>query len=125
MSDKVRVDKGLWAVRAYKTRTASNDACGAGRVRVNGDPAKAATKLSPGDRVSFRAAGRTRELEVVQLLEKRVGAQLAAEAFIDHSPPVAPRNDPTVATPETARRDRGTGRPTKRDRRRIDQLRRG
>jgi ribosome-associated heat shock protein Hsp15 len=126
---RVRVDKWLWAVRVYKTRTAANEACSSGRVRVNDEPAKPATKVGVGDEVRARVHGDTRVLEVVALHEKRVGAPIAAESYIDRSPPPAPR-DPSTATgvldlPDPGRRDRGTGRPTKRDRRDIDRLRRG
>ena len=128
--DTVRVDKWLWAVRVFKTRTASNDACASGKVRVNNVQAKAATQLRPGDRVQVRVHGDTRQLEVVELLEKRVGSLIAAEAFIDHSPPpvtTSPTADPTFpfTAGDTSRRERGAGRPTKRDRRDIDRLRRG
>lgn len=88
---------------------------------VNGSPAKAATKVHVGDRVTARVAQRDRDLEVVQLLEKRVGAAAAADAVVDHSPPPPPRE--LVAPPLT--RDPGTGRPTKRDRRAIDKIQRG
>lgn len=120
MAERVRVDKWLWAVRAYKTRTAATDACAAGRVLVDGEPAKPATKIGVGARVEARRRERTIVYEVVQVLEKRVSAALAAEAVVDHSPPVV-RHDPAEAA--AGRRDRGAGRPTKRERREIDRLR--
>jgi ribosome-associated heat shock protein Hsp15 len=119
--DGVRVDRWLWAVRLYKTRSAASTACSGGHVSVNGVPAKAATKVHVGDRVTARVAQRDRDLEVVQLLEKRVGAPAAAEAVVDHSPPPPPRE---LSAPPLAR-DPGTGRPTKRDRRAIDKMQRG
>lgn len=123
MTAKIRVDKWLWAVRLHKTRTAANEACASGRVRVNDEVAKAATKVTPGDRVSVRQRGETRIVEVRALHEKRVGAPIAADAYIDHTPPrPAPSGEMPVA--EAARRERGAGRPTKRDRRQIDRLRR-
>jgi ribosome-associated heat shock protein Hsp15 len=114
-----RVDRWLWAVRVFKTRTESTDACRGGHVRVNGTPAKAASVVRAGDRVAVRAHGRDRDLEVVRVLDKRVGAALAAEAMVDHTPE-APESAPggPIFT-----RDRGTGRPTKRDRRDLDRLR--
>lgn len=121
----VRVDKWLWAVRAFKTRTQANDACASGRVRVNGDLAKPATKVSVGDRVEARRRERTIVYEVVQELTKRVSATLAAEAVVDHSPPPPdrPAMHGDVVELVQARRDRGSGRPTKRDRRDIERLR--
>lgn len=117
--DEVRVDAWLWAVRLYKTRSAATAACRGGHVTVNGIAAKPATKVHGGDRVEARVAQRNRILEVAQLIDKRVGAPAAAEAAIDHSPP-APETEP--AQPSLTR-DRGAGRPTKRDRRAIDRFR--
>jgi len=104
----------------YKTRSAASAACSGGHVAVDGSPAKPATKVTVGTRVEVRVAQRDRTLEVVELLDKRVGAPLAAKAFVDHSPPLPPRD--FVAPPLV--RDAGAGRPTKRDRRQIDRLRR-
>jgi ribosome-associated heat shock protein Hsp15 len=115
----VRVDRWLWAVRAYKTRTAASDACTGGHVSVNGRVAKAATKVRPGDEVVALTPGGLRVLEVVELLEKRVGAPAAAQAVVDRSPPPS---EGDRATPPMER-DRGSGRPTKRDRRAIARLR--
>ena len=110
------MDAWLWAVRVYKTRTLATDACRAGHVRVNGDRAKAAQTVRPGDEVRVRIAGFDRILVVRQLLTKRVGAPLAALAAEDRTPVREP-----VAL--LAVRDRGAGRPTKRERREIDHLR--
>jgi ribosome-associated heat shock protein Hsp15 len=118
-AERVRVDRWLWAVRAYKTRAQANDACSKGRVRVNGEVCKPATRVGPGDRVEARRKDRTLLYELVQPLEKRVGAARAADAMIDHSPPV----EPPIPVASTGQRDRGAGRPTKRERRRIQELR--
>jgi ribosome-associated heat shock protein Hsp15 len=87
-------------------------------VRINGAPAKPASNVRVGDRIAARAHGHDRELEVVRIIDKRVGAPIAAECFVDHSPPPSRERDLSVAA-----RDRGTGRPTKRDRRALDRLR--
>ncbi len=118
----VRVDKWLWAVRAHKTRTAATAACNAGRVRVNDDVAKPATRIDVGDTVETRRGDRTLIFQVTRLIEKRVGAQQAGECYDDHSPP-EPSRQPGLPPPPGGARDRGAGRPTKRDRRRIDRLR--
>lgn len=118
--EATRVDRWLWAVRLYKTRSAATTACQGGHVDVNGLPAKPATKVKPGDRVQLRLDRRDRDLEVVRVIDKRVGAPIAAECLVDHSPPEPERD---LTAPVFAR-DRGTGRPTKRDRREIDRLRR-
>jgi ribosome-associated heat shock protein Hsp15 len=117
----VRVDRWLWAVRVYKTRTRATDACVAGHVRVNDRPVKPATKVGAGDVVSARRGEHTTIYEVVEPITSRVGATRAAECVIDRSPPRPTRDEPDLAV--FARRDPGAGRPTKRDRRRIDRLR--
>ena len=116
-----RVDRWLWAVRVTKTRSLATDACRGGHVRVNGHPAKPAATVRVGDRVEATLAGRLRVLEVARVIDKRVGAPLAAECYVDHSPPPPSSHD----TPEVFARDRGAGRPTKRDRRRLDRFRGG
>lgn len=118
----VRVDKWLWAVRVHKTRTSATAACNAGRVRVNGEVAKPATKINIGDMVETRRGDRTIAYRVTRLIEKRVGASKAQECFDDHSPPAPPRSDPMPLPPGGAR-ERGSGRPTKRERRQLDRLR--
>lgn len=116
MTSSVRIDSWLWAVRVYKTRSAATTACRAGHVRVGGERAKASQPVRIGDDVRVRIAGFDRILVVRQLLTKRVGAPLAAEAAEDRTPVREP-----VAL--VAVRDRGAGRPTKRERRDIDRLR--
>ncbi|MEL7157361.1 MAG: S4 domain-containing protein [Actinomycetota bacterium] len=123
-TEQVRVDKWLWAVRVFKTRSAANDACATGRVSVNDETAKPATKVKVGDVVTARRRDRTVIYEVRALVEKRVSAALAAEHVDDLSPPVARRGSgPDAGAAAAGHRERGEGRPTKRDRRRLDQLR--
>lgn len=87
---------------------------------MNGRAAKPATPVSVGDRVHATVGGTERMLEVVRVIDKRVGAPVAAECVIDHSPPPPPRE---YVAPLFAR-DRATGRPTKRERRKLDEFRR-
>jgi len=119
MSETARVDQWLWAVRIYKTRSMATDACRGGHVRVNGASAKPATTVRPGDRVEAYAGGRPRVLEVVRPIAKRVGPPVAAECFLDHSPPPPPREERS----SVFARDAGAGRPTKRERRQLDRFR--
>ncbi|MFT4471759.1 RNA-binding S4 domain-containing protein [Arthrobacter sulfonylureivorans] len=113
----VRVDAWLWAIRAYKTRSAATAACRAGHVRLNGNPVKASQSVVPGDTLRVRQPGYERILEVRRLIAKRVGAEAASHCFTDHTPPrpIAP----ALGIPQ---RDRGTGRPTKKDRRDMEKL---
>ena len=119
MADAVRVDSWLWAVRVYKTRSSATAGCRAGHVRVNGERAKAAQPVHPDDEVRVRIAGFDRVLVVRELIVKRVGAAEAAKAFTDITP-ARPTGEEFVRLP---RRDRGAGRPTKRERRDLEKLR--
>lgn len=125
--ESTRVDRWLWAVRLYKSRSAATSACRGGHVRVNGATAKPATAVRVGDRVEARAGRRDRVVEVVRVIVTRVGPALALECLVDHSRPATgpsaggPAADD--AQPGSGRRDAGTGRPTKRDRRHLDRIR--
>ncbi len=116
--DSTRVDRWLWAVRLTKTRPDAAAACRAGHVRVNDRPAKPATTVAPGDEIRARIHDTTRIVEVVRVIQRRVGAPDAATCYRDRTPAPEPV-DPV------ARRDRGAGRPTKRERRVLDAFRAG
>ena len=105
-------------MRLAKSRSAAASACKAGHVRVNQARVKPAHLVRPGDEVRLRQDGRERIVVVTQVIGRRVGAPAAAECYIDHSPPPPPRE---TAVP-VAVRERGAGRPTKRERRSIDKL---
>ncbi|MFJ3333628.1 RNA-binding S4 domain-containing protein [Streptomyces sp. NPDC086766] len=117
--ETVRIDSWIWAVRLVKTRSVGATACRGGHVRVNGERVKPAHSVRVGDEVRLRHEGRERVVVVTRLIRKRVGAPVAAQCYIDDSPPPPPRE--TVAP--IGIRDRGTGRPTKRDRRELERLR--
>ncbi|MGA3217816.1 MAG: RNA-binding S4 domain-containing protein [Acidimicrobiales bacterium] len=116
----VRVDKWLWGARLYKTRTAATDACRAGHVKLNRMAAKPATLVKPGDYIEARTGDRLHVLEVTVLIEKRAGAAIAAACYVDHSPAPPTREE---AGSSNFARDRGTGRPTKLERRQLDRVR--
>jgi len=86
VSEQVRIDKWLWAVRLYKTRSAANDACSSGRVRINDSPAKPASRVRIGDTVVARKRGFSSTYRVERIIEKRVGAAVAAECYVDETP---------------------------------------
>jgi ribosome-associated heat shock protein Hsp15 len=113
-----RVDSWIWSVRLTKTRSNASDACRGGHVRVNGVRVKAAHAVRVGDEVRLRHQGRERIVVVSQIITKRVGPPVAAECYVDKSPPPPPRE----AFVAVAVRDRGAGRPTKRERRSIEKL---
>ncbi|ACY98285.1 MULTISPECIES: RNA-binding S4 domain-containing protein [Thermomonospora] len=116
----VRVDVWLWSVRLVKTRSQATAACRAGHVRVNDVRVKPASPVRPGDEVRLRLDGRERIVIVQRIVRKRVGPPIARECLIDKSPPPPPRE----ALIPVAQRERGAGRPTKRERRELDRLRR-
>jgi ribosome-associated heat shock protein Hsp15 len=116
-----RVDAWIWAVRLTKTRSAASTACKAGHVRVNDERVKPAQSLKIGDLVRVRTADTERIVEVTRIIAKRVGAAVATECYVDHTPPPPPKEERVL----TVVRDRGAGRPTKRDRREIERLMRG
>jgi ribosome-associated heat shock protein Hsp15 len=112
------VDSWIWSVRLTKTRLAASGACRAGHVRVNGIRVKPAHAVRAGDEVRLRYEGRERIVVVQRVITKRAGAPVAAACYIDNSPPPPPREE----TLPVAARDRGAGRPTKRERRSIEKL---
>ncbi|MFF7390318.1 RNA-binding S4 domain-containing protein [Streptomyces scabiei] len=118
--ESVRVDSWIWSVRLVKTRSMGATACRGGHVRVNGERVKPAYAVRVGDEVRLRQAGGHERIVIVRrLIRKRVGAPVAAECYVDNSPPPPPRE----AVAPAGIRDRGTGRPTKRDRRDMERLR--
>lgn len=117
--ETVRIDSWIWSVRLVKTRSAGAAACKGGHVRVNGERVKPAHSVRVGDEVRLRHEGRERIVVVKRLIRKRVGAPVAVQCYVDNSPPPPPRE----AVAPAGIRDRGTGRPTKRDRRELERLR--
>ena len=117
--ETVRIDSWIWAVRLIKTRSMGATACRGGHVHVNGERVKPAYSVHVGDEVRLRHEGRERVVIVKRLIRKRVGAPVAAQCYIDNSPPPPPRE----AVAPAGLRDRGAGRPTKRDRRELERLR--
>lgn len=115
----VRVDAWVWAVRLAKTRSQATAACKAGHVRVNDASAKPAQQVDVGDIVRVRLHGFDKVYRVTGLGVRRGSVADAAELFEDLTPPPPPRTE----RPAAVVRDRGAGRPTKRERRDIDRLR--
>lgn len=114
-----RVDSWIWAVRLVKSRSLATAACRAGHVRVNGEKVKAAQSVKAGDEVRIREAGFDRIVVVGAILSKRTSAPIAAASYTDLTPPPPPREEVALAP----MRDRGAGRPTKRERRDLEKLR--
>ncbi|NVB37793.1 RNA-binding S4 domain-containing protein [Pseudenhygromyxa sp. WMMC2535] len=115
----VRVDKWLWAARMFKTRSAASSACTAGHVKIDGESVKAAKPVKAGDHIDVLTPGGPRELEVVALGERRGPASVARTLYIDHTPPPPPKEE----TAAVVTRERGAGRPKKKDLRELRKLR--
>lgn len=115
--DAVRVDRWLCAARLFKSRTTAQEACAGGHVRVNGRSARSSQLLRVGDRIEAQAPRGQVIVVVLNLAEKRLSPPAARLLYEDHSPP------PPPPEARVAVRERGAGRPTKADRRRIDRLR--
>lgn len=115
----VRADKWLWAARCFKTRSLASTACNAGHVKLDGDSIKPAKALKVGDRLEVRTPGGLRILEIAHLADKRGPAAIAQQLYVDHTPPPPPKDE----TSPMVFRERGRGRPSKRDLREIRKLR--
>lgn len=119
---EVRLDKWLWAVRLFKTRSLATEACAAGHVQIGGQRVKPARSVHPGELVEAQVGEIKRTVRVLGLLGHRVGAALVARYLEDLTPPEE-LNKPREARIEPfIHRPKGAGRPTKRDRRLLDQL---
>lgn len=120
--DSVRIDKFLWAIRVYKTRTDATDACKGSKVTVDGTDVKPAREVKAGDVINVRKGPVLYTYKVLAPLEKRVGAK-DVPTYAENLTPQS-ELDKLHAPVETffIRRDRGTGRPTKKERREMDSL---
>ena len=116
-----RIDKYLWAIRAFKTRTDATDACKGGKVKIAGVNAKPSKEVKPGDILQVKKGTVTFTYKVLQPLERRVGAKLVPEYALNLTP--ESELEKLRAPVETffITRDRGAGRPTKKDRREIEE----
>jgi ribosome-associated heat shock protein Hsp15 len=122
VSKGVRIDKWLWAVRLYKTRTLAADACKAGRVLVNDREVKPSREVQVGEIVKAQTGDITRTVRVIGLIDKRVGAAVAREKAEDLTPPEEYNKPRESNFSRGIVRPKGAGRPTKKDRRAIDAL---
>ena len=120
MNDVARIDKWLWAARIYKTRTLASDACKNGRITINGALAKPSRTVKVGDKVGVKKSPITYSFRVLQTIEKRVGAKLLPEVFENVTPPEQYELLEMNRISGFVDRARGTGRPTKKDRRALD-----
>ena len=117
---QARIDKYLWAIRAFKTRTDATDACKGGKVKVAGVNAKPSKEVKPGDVLTVKKGTVTYTYKVLQPLERRVGAKLVPEFALNLTPEAELEKLRAPVETFFITRDRGAGRPTKKDRREIE-----
>ncbi|MBK7935948.1 MAG: RNA-binding S4 domain-containing protein [Lewinellaceae bacterium] len=125
---KVRIDKWLWSIRIFKSRTLASDACKSGKVKVGDESVKPSFMISEGETVSVKKDGFNFQYRAIQMIEKRVGAPIAITCYED----VTPQEEKNKynawflnSTPGMEKREKGAGRPTKKERREIDQFKKG
>lgn len=124
-SPKVRVDKYLWSIRIYKSRSMATEACKAGHVRIDNQVLKPAHLLHGSEIITVKKSGFNFQVKVIQLIEKRVGAEIARTCYTDLTPAdelLKYESWFAVSRAQLEFRPRGDGRPTKKERREIDRF---
>lgn len=118
----VRIDKYLWAIRQYKTRSISAEACKNGRVKIDGVAVKASREVKVGDIIELRVNITNKVIEVEEIIKNRLGASLAVQKYKDITPQEELERVEMINEMRTEHRDRGAGRPTKKDRRELSKI---
>ena len=123
---KVRVDKWLWSVRIFKSRTIASDACKGGRVKIDGTTLKPSYMIQEGNTLQVKKEGFNMTFKVIKLIDKRVGAPIAQTCYENLTPEEEMNKfkDWFVGKSPAEQREKGAGRPTKRDRRAMDKFKR-
>ncbi len=122
MAESVRIDKYLWAVRIYKTRTLATEACKKGRVTMDDAPVKASRMVSTGDVIEVKKMPVVHRYRILDPIEKRVGAKIV-DQYVEDITPEEELQKLELQDDFFVKRDRGAGRPTKKERRLLDDLR--
>lgn len=118
----MRIDKYLWCIRYYKTRNIATEACKKGHIRINGEAAKASKEVFPQDKIQIRKDQITYEIVVNDLPESRVGAKIVDLYRTDNTLPEAFEQAQAQQQAQEYYRKKGEGRPTKKDRRELEQF---
>ena len=122
MMEEVRIDKYLWSIRVFKTRSEATDACKGGKVRVNGADIKPSKAVKVGDTIVARKGAVAYTYKVLELIDKRQGAKLVPRYAENQTPEEELAKLRAPVETFFLKRDRGAGRPTKKDRRQMDSL---
>ncbi len=121
-TSSVRIDKFLWAVRLFKTRSKAAEACSKGRVLMAGQPVKSSRMVRCGDEFSIKVPPAVKTYKVLDLSEKRMGAKLVEGFIVDITPKDELELLELARLAQKMNRPRGQGRPTKKERRDLDEL---
>lgn len=119
-NEKVRIDKWLWAVRLFKTRSMATTACDQGKISVNNTTAKASRIVNVNDIIHIKRTGIVRSYKILQVISNRIAAKLVEEHCLDLTPPDELESFKNRSKRPGIYRDPGSGRPTKRERRDLD-----
>jgi ribosome-associated heat shock protein Hsp15 len=122
MGDSIRIDKWLWAIRVFKTRSLASQACKAGKIKIDGNNVKASREVKIDDIISIQIGQLLKTIKVKGLIKNRVSAKLAIENYEDLTPAEEYEKLKLHHEMKTEYRDRGSGRPTKKERRIITKL---
>ena len=122
MKEQIRIDKWLWAVRIFKSRSIAADFCKSGKVLINDQAVKPSRLISVGDIIMIRKQAVSYTYKVLGIISKRVSAKIATEHVKDLTPPEEIDRLKNIQKSVFFTRDKGTGRPTKKERRQIDKL---
>ncbi len=120
--DTIRIDKWLWAVRLFKTRSMAADACKGGKIKIDDINVKPSREVRVGDIIDVQMQGYKKTVEVVKVVKNRVGAKLVDDLMKDLTPAEEYEKLDMINQLKVEKRDRGAGRPTKKDRRTISKL---
>ncbi len=120
--DSIRIDKWMWAVRLFKTRSQAAEACKGGKVKIDGQSVKASRDVKAGDIIEVQQKGILKKVEIIKAAKNRVSAKLVPELMKDLTSPEEYERLQLINQLNQEKRDRGTGRPTKKDRRTITKL---
>lgn len=122
MESSQRIDKYLWLVRIFKTRSIATDACNGGKIKLNGSNTKPSKDLKPGDKIEFKRAVVQHTIEVVAFPKSRISAKDILLYYKDLTPESEILKLQDMKYTKVERREKGLGRPTKKERRDIDKL---
>jgi ribosome-associated heat shock protein Hsp15 len=122
MIESIRIDKYLWAIRMYKTRSLASEACKNGRIKIDSIAVKASREVRVGDVIDIRIGVYNKRIEILELIKNRVKNNIAVLKYKDITPSEEIERQEMMRQLNYEKRDRGTGRPTKKDRRTIDKL---